>query len=116
MPYKEILLDTSSYLRLAKSIHPLLGRPFGKEKYALYLHKEIQYELNRSSRLKSKFSWIEQDEYKEERKKIISVSKKEAADIDLTYDYIWEYQKENEMGLSREDKVIKTIFNYFFEN
>ncbi|GBD90611.1 hypothetical protein BMS3Abin04_01328 [bacterium BMS3Abin04] len=103
MPQIKILLDTNTYLRLAKSIHPLLGIEFGKEKFTLYIHKEIEIELNRSSRLQNKFNWMEQDEYRQNRKKKLIIKKSKQEEIENTYDYIWEYQKEQKLNLSRED-------------
>ncbi len=103
MPQTKILLDTNTYLRLAKSIHPLLGIEFGKEKFALYIHKEIDIELNRSSRLQTKFYWISEETYKQNRKKklFIKISKQE--EIENTYEHIWQYQKDEKYNLSRED-------------
>jgi predicted nucleic acid-binding protein len=103
MPYKVILLDTCAYLWLARSIHPFIGIPFGDEKNALYLHKDIQRELDRSARLQNSFAWVEQEEYKKERKKIIPLSQAQSAQIELSYDYIWQYQKDFAYSLSRED-------------
>lgn len=103
MPQTKILLDTNTYLRLAQSIHPLLGNPFGKENYTLYIHKEIDIELKRSGRLQSKFNWIKQEQYIQNRKKRLVVSRQKQADIEDTYDHIWQYQKDYELNLSRED-------------
>lgn len=103
MAYTRILLDTNTYLRLSKSIKPLLGKPFGKLQYALYLHKEIQLEIDRSNRIKTKFFWLEQEEYKNERKKILTTTKNEKNEIEIAYDYVWQSQKDNGYNLSRED-------------
>lgn len=103
MPQTKILLDTNTYLRLAQSIHPLLGNSFGKEKYTLYIHKEIDIELKRSSRLQTKFYWIEQEQYKNNRKKRLVISKQKQAIIDDTCEHIWQYQKDFGLNLSRED-------------
>ncbi len=103
MGQSKILLDTSTYLRLAQSIHPLLGKAFGEEKFALYIHKEIEVELKRSGRLQSKFYWIEQEQYIQNRKKRLIVSNQKQDDIEDTYDHIWQYQKDYELNLSRED-------------
>jgi len=103
MPQTKILLDTNTYLRLAQSIHPLLGNPFGKENYTLYIHKEIEVELKRSSRLRTKFYWIEEEQYKTNRKKKLVISRLKQAAIEDTYEHIWEYQKDLKLNLSRED-------------
>lgn len=103
MAYKKILLDTNSYLRLGNSIRPLLNNPFGEDKYSLYIHKELQLELDRNSRIQNKFFWINEEEYLEERKNVITCSRKEKAEINTAYDFIWRYQKDNGYSISRED-------------
>ena len=103
MGQTKILLDTNTYLRLAQSIHPLLGIQFGKKKLTLYIHKEIEIELKRSPRLQSKFTWIWQEEYVDNRKKRFVISKQKQADIEITYEHIWQYQKDSGLSLLRED-------------
>lgn len=103
MPQTKLLLDTNTYLRLAQSIHPLLGIPFGKGNFTLYIHKEIEIELNRSSRLQTSFYWVEQEEFKTNRKKKLTLSKVIQDSIEDTYDHIWQYQKDQKLKLSRED-------------
>jgi len=103
MAQTKILLDTNSYLRLAQSIHPLLGISFGTENFTLYIHNKIELELNRSSRLQTSFYWIEQVEYANNRKKKLVLSKVIQNSIEDTYDYIWQYQKDAKLQLSRED-------------
>jgi len=103
MPQTKILLDTNAYLRLAQSIHPLLGNSFGNENYTLYIHKEIDIELKRSSRLQTKFYWIEQEQYIQNRKKRLVLSRQKQAEIENTYYHIWQYQKDSRLSLSRED-------------
>ncbi len=102
MKQKKILLDTNSYLRLAKSIFPLLATPFGASKYTLYIHKELNNELKRSSRLQNKFSWINDKDYLKNRK-ALAIPKHLQKDIELAYDHIWNYQNEEGKSLSRED-------------
>ena len=100
MPQTKLLLDTNTYLRLAQSIHPLLGKSFGKEKLTLYIHDKIEKELKRSPRLKTQFYWIEQEEYLTNRKKKLTFSKQEKENIELTYDHIWEFQKDVSFNLN----------------
>lgn len=99
----KILLDTNAYLRLAKSLHPLLGQTFGEENYALYIHERLQFELNRSERLHSKFNFLFEDEFKINREKIIACSRSQKKEIDITYDFIWNFQKGKGNKLSLED-------------
>lgn len=103
MAQVKILLDTNTYLRLAQSIHPLLGIPFGENNFTLYIHSEIETELNRNSRLQNKFYWSENEEYRENRKKRLNIAKQLQKEIENTYEHIWEFQKDENFGLSRED-------------
>ena len=40
MPQRKLLLDTNAYLRLARSVHPLLFSDFGEDRICLYLNNE----------------------------------------------------------------------------
>lgn len=103
MAYKRILLDTNTYLRIGKSIKPLLGVPFGAQQQALYLLNQAQAELNKVSQLKTKFYWVQQEEYKKERNKIITTTKNEKDKIENAWEHIWHYQNEKKYGLSPID-------------
>ena len=46
-----VLLDTNTYLRLAKRIRPLLGVTFGQKKYVLTVLKDVESEVRRSRAL-----------------------------------------------------------------
>ena len=48
-----MLLDTCAYLRLARSIHPLLGVKFGAERYCLYVIEDFQAEFDKQTRLQT---------------------------------------------------------------
>ncbi|MCK4967023.1 DNA-binding protein, partial [bacterium] len=63
MKQSKILLDTCSYLRLAKSIHPLLNQTFGNDHYCLYVIEEFQKEYDKNLRLRNKFAWVNDTEY-----------------------------------------------------
>jgi hypothetical protein len=91
--YTQILIDTNSYLRLAQNIHPLLGEPFGKKEYALYILQEVNVELKVSSRLKNCFYWAEESEWKENRKKFLRLNKKKKSAIEATFEFMWDYVK-----------------------
>lgn len=45
MTQSKILVDTNAYLRLAKTIRPLLFNPFGDNGYCLYILPELNTEL-----------------------------------------------------------------------
>lgn len=91
MAQTKILVDTNSYFRLAQNIHPLLCKPFGKEKYTLYAHADLNTELRGVNRVKSKFSWVKEKKYKEARGRSVTISKKVKDEIDQNYDYMWQH-------------------------
>jgi len=103
MAYIRILLDTNAYLRIGKSIKPLLGIPIGGQKKALYILKQSQDEFDKVSKLKSKFAWIQQEEYTKEKEKILTTTPGEKVEIERIWDYIWHYQKDEGYSLSPVD-------------
>ena len=55
-----VLLDTNTYLRLAKRIRPLLGVKFGQKDYVLTVLKDVEDEVRRSPRLRHNHPWFEE--------------------------------------------------------
>lgn len=76
MPQTKILIDTNTYIRLAQSIRPLLFRTFGKDKNCLYVLPELNDELS-YRKLNSKFPWINEDEYCDNRDHFPHISRKQ---------------------------------------
>ncbi len=62
-----VLLDTNSYLRLAKRIKPLLGIEFGQNNYVLTILKEVEDEVHNSPRLRYHFPWFDNPDFANER-------------------------------------------------
>jgi len=62
-----VLLDTNTYLRLAKRIRPLLGVKFGQKDYVLTVLKDVEDEVRRSRALSFKFPWFDLEEFGAER-------------------------------------------------
>jgi hypothetical protein len=62
-----VLLDTNSYLRLAKRVRPAVGVKFGKKEYVLTVHKSTEDEVRRNPRLRSEFPWFDDAVYAQER-------------------------------------------------
>lgn len=87
MPQSKILVDTNSYLRLAKTIRPLLFMPFGENEYCLYILPELNSELG-TRKLQSKFPWVDEEEFAENRKHFPQVGKKQRQSIHQTFDYV----------------------------
>jgi hypothetical protein len=65
---EKLLIDSNSYFRLAQNLHPLLNNPFGKDNYCINILKECDKEYNKNTGLQNKFTWVNQEEYKENRK------------------------------------------------
>jgi len=61
------LLDTNTYLRLAKRIRPLLGVEFGQKPYVLTVLKDVEDEVRRSRTLQFKFPWFDNEDFGAER-------------------------------------------------
>jgi len=103
MAKHRILLDSNVYLRVANSFHPLLGESFGKDDYTLYLIPEFKREFNKNPRLINKFGWVNQPEYKENRKRQLRILSEEKNNIEITYSYLWAQNTSEELGASRVD-------------
>lgn len=103
MAQSKILLDSNAYFRLAKSIHPLLDVVFGEQDYCLYVLKELDDEFNRNKRLKTEFGWVEEEEYEVNRKKRLTLSRKDKKEISITVEFLRQHKIENELGISEVD-------------
>jgi len=105
MAQRKILVDTNSYLRLAKDIHPLLFEEFGPDTCCLYVLKELDDELNANRRLQTKFEWANEPEYKENRGHRLTVGRKYRKAIDEAFTFIWEHIQTEHPGPSRVDAI-----------
>jgi len=94
MPQTKILIDSNVYFRLAESIHPLLQIEFGKDKYCLYVIKELQAEYDKSTRLKSTFYWVNEPKYKKNRSCELNISRKDKLAIAQVFDFIKNHAKD----------------------
>ena len=110
MAQSKILLDTNAYLRLAKTIRPLLFSTFGgkgsgtEEEYCLYILPELNQELQ-SHRLISSFPWIEEAEYCDNRKHFPTIGRKAKKSIEQTRGYLWDYVQTDCPGPSKVDAL-----------
>ncbi len=77
MTQVKILVDSNAYFRLARDVHPLLGKPFGKKKYCLYIIEGFEREYLYSGRLQSKFHWVSEAKYAENRQMKLTLSRTE---------------------------------------
>lgn len=103
MAQSKILVDTNSYFRLAKSIHPLLFVEFGAPSYCLYVIPELDVELHRSPALQTKFAWAAHEEFSSNRKRYPTLSNNERTAVQNAYSFIWNHVQEELPGPSRID-------------
>ena len=105
MAQTRVLVDTNVYVRLAKSIRPLLCHPFGEAEYCLYILPVLEDELERSSRMQEKFPWVNDEEYVVNRECFLTISRKQRKAIDDAYEHIQEVPQSNLLGLSKVDTL-----------
>lgn len=87
---------------MAQSIRPLLLVAFGESEYCLYVIPELNRELQ-AKHLKTKFPWIDQPEFMEERARFPIVSRKQKNSIDRIFDFLWDFVESELPGPSRVD-------------
>jgi hypothetical protein len=85
----QVLLDTNTYLRLAKRIRPAVGRKFGQVPYVLVILKAVEDEVHRSARLRFLNPWFDEPEFASERKaKQTRLSEAEKQEIKLVQEVL----------------------------
>jgi hypothetical protein len=105
MPVCNVIVDSCSYFRLAQSIHPLLKIPFEKEKLCLGVIEELDKEYEKNQSLKTRFYWVKEKEYSDNRKNCFSPNPKRRSEIKHAFFFIRDFARENQFGLSAVDIV-----------
>jgi hypothetical protein len=105
MPQSKILVDTNSYFRLAKSIHPLLVAEFGEKNHCLYILPELDTELRKNPSLQTKFAWALESQYVANRKVHPTLSRKQQNEVALARGFIWDHVQTEMPGPSRIDAI-----------
>ncbi len=103
MAQQKILLDSNSYLRLAQTIHPLLHVEFGDKCHCLYVIRELQQEFDRSPRLQTKFHWVNEPEFAQNRSRSITIPRKTAKEITVAISVIEGEARQRDLGASPVD-------------
>lgn len=98
-----ILLDSNSYFRLARSIHPLLDREFGEDRFCLYVIPDLDDEFTKNPRLRRKFHWVDDPDYGENRKRALLLSRPQRKEISQAYDFIFNHARTEGLGVSPVD-------------
>jgi len=79
-----VLLDTNTYLRLAKRVRPFVGRQFGQVPYVLTILKVTEDEVHRSAHLRFRNPWFDQTEHAQERMaKQVRLSATEKTEVEV---------------------------------
>ena len=107
MPQSKILVDTNAYLRLARTIRPLLFVPFADNEYCLYILPELNQELA-GRKLQTKFSWVDEEEFAKNRQHFPNIGKRQKKSIEQTFEYVWEHVQTELPGPSRVDALYVT--------
>jgi PIN domain. len=106
MAQTKILIDTSSYFRLAQNLHPLLATAFGRANYTLYAHEALVREFERQPRLQNKFHWFGESRYVENRSRPLQLGRKEKAAVEHAFEFIWAHVQGEGLGPSPVDTRI----------
>ena len=102
---QDLLLDSNAYFRLGISIRPLLQQSFGTApQYTLYVLAEVDDEYATSPRLQSKFNWVSEVEFRNDRKaRRYELRGNDRADSLKAFTFLMAYADEYAINLSRED-------------
>ncbi|KYG66455.1 hypothetical protein AZI86_05260 [Bdellovibrio bacteriovorus] len=103
MAEKRVLVDTNSYVRLARDIHPLLGQSFTVDEWTLYIIEEFESEYSKQPRLQNKHSWVTQNDFKVNRAFKLKPNSFEKGAIENARIFIGETAKELELTASPVD-------------
>lgn len=100
-----ILLDSNAYFRLARTIHPLLAGTFGEPPpYSLLVLKVLDGEYLSSARLRSKFEWVNRQEYRTDRaENCYTAMGKPAKQVEAAFSYLEQHAREKGFDLAPED-------------
>jgi len=105
MPSCNIIVDSSSYFRLAQSVRPLLKNPFGREKHSLGVIEELDKEYEKSPILKNKFFWVSQKKYSDNRKDCFSPTRIQRSEINHAFFFIREFARQSQFSVSKVDII-----------
>jgi hypothetical protein len=102
---QDVLLDSNAYFRLGNSIRPLLQQAFGSSpQYSLFVLAELDDEYATSPRLRSKFNWVSESEYRTDRKaRRYDLRGDDRAKALTAFSFLMAYADEHQINLSRED-------------
>jgi hypothetical protein len=100
-----VLLDSNAYFRLACSIRPLLKGAFGEAPpYTLFVLAALDEEYRRSIRLQSKFQWVVETEYRNDRAaKLYQLNRKKLEEADRALRFFADFADYHKLNVSLVD-------------
>ncbi|SRR6266702_1175858 len=105
MPQSKILVDTNSYFRLAKSIHPLLFAEFGEKNHCPIHTSGIRYRFTQKSFPTNQVAWALDPQYVANRKVHPTLSRQQQSEVELAKGFIWNHVQTEMPGPSRIDAI-----------
>jgi hypothetical protein len=110
------IVDSNSYFRLAKSIHPLLGVEFGAECHCLHVLVDLDVEFSKSRRLSTKFAWVGEQEFVENRSANLIVPARKRKEVTIAEGFFRHHSRQRQLGLSFVDiRVLATAHAFGME-
>jgi hypothetical protein len=100
-----VILDSNVYFRLAYSIRPLLKGSFGESpRYTLFVLAALDEEYGKSSRLKHKFYWVTETEFRDDRaSKRFEVKGNKREEVSRALNFLAKYADEQRLNVSLVD-------------
>jgi len=100
----DVLIDSCSYFRIARSLHPLLGQPQGPSQYKIYIHPFFYNEFSKNSHLTTQFPWVNESEFGDNRKNFcINILEEREKEIMRVFTSINAYKRKSRSNISDVD-------------
>lgn len=102
---QSVLLDSNAYFRLACSIRPLLKGSFGDAPpYTMFVLAALDEEYRKSVRLQSKFQWVVETEYRNDRAaKLYELNRKRREEADRALRFLADFADDHKLNVSLID-------------
>jgi hypothetical protein len=106
----DLLIDSCSYFRIARNLHPLLGQPQGPTQYKLFIHLFFYDEFSKNSQLSTQFQWVNEPEFDDNRKNFcVNILEDRVKEIMRVYTTINSYKRQSKSNISEVDLYALSI-------
>lgn len=100
----DVLIDSCSYFRIARSLHPLLGQSQGPSQYKIYIHPFFYNEFSKNSHLTLQFPWVNESEFSINRNNFrINILEERQIEIMRAFTSINSYKRKCRSNISDVD-------------